>query len=141
MTDTEKALDEIAALLESGGLGSSRPQGGSRYFRFASSPILSTVQVKWDAYRRITGFLATPSVNFALTKNAMTVNASGLADSGGANIAAPADISAGNIIWVGQTPTLPFFINLNVPVQPAETLYISKNQNAEVFLLLYFDYE
>ena len=143
MTDTEKALDEIALLLQNSG-GGQRPQGGSRYFRFTLAPNLVTFQLRWDSFRRITGAAFQPGFNFALTKNGMTVDGSGnLADNSGAALAAPVDISAGQVLFAGLSPAaggvVPI-VGLNFPVHPGEILYVSKNASTAVYMTLYFDY-
>jgi len=142
VTETEKALEEIGVLLQSG--GGKRAMGGSRYFRFTLAPNLVTYQLRWDSFRRITGAAFQPGFNFAITKNGMTIDGSGnLADSTGTALVAPVDVSAGQVIFAGLSPAaggvVPI-LNLNVPVNPGEIVYVSKNASTSVYMTLYFDY-
>lgn len=106
-------------------------------------PTLYTYQVRWEAFRRITGFYGSTGVNIAITKNAMTVGAGGIiADALGNVLNAPLEISAGQVIYVGQLPSAQMIVTgLNIPVNAGETVYVSKNQANIVFVTLYFDYD
>ncbi len=141
MTETEQALSEIADLVASG-FTTVRPLGGSRYFLLPTSPQLGTFQVRFPEFRRITGFGSAGSAFVAITKNGMTVSSAGfLADPQGNALTAPADVAAGQVIWVGQFPsTQATVVGLNTPVNAGEILYLSKNQAATIGITLYFDY-
>ena len=141
MTETERALDELAALLEGGGLGGKRPNGGSRYLLLPAAPTLYFAELKFDAFRRITGFWSSATTNVAITKNGMSIGAGQVITDHAGNVQnAPLDISAGNILFCGSAPTTPV-LGLNFPVHVEETLFVSKNTATVVPVIVYFDYE
>jgi hypothetical protein len=135
----EPAFVDVKDLIGSG--GSTRPRGGSRYFKFlAASPVIEFIAWEVGGFRRLTGMnLISSAINIVIARIRLTFAGGGLCDSAGNALPAGSQYASDQVIYAGALSS-GLYLNWNHWFMEGETIYISKNQASTPELILFFDF-